>query len=76
MIFELSKGNSCKKTGVILEFFEMSDEEQSGRNVGKTPFGADLSCTFKLIKSAASPACSKCPVKLPATPKVAMFFVS
>ena len=34
-------------------------EKRVGRNVGKTPFGADLSCTFKLIKSAASPACSK-----------------
>ena len=39
---------------------------------GKIAFGADSSVVLIFAKSTASPACSRCPVKFPAIPKVAI----
>ena len=48
----------------------------AGMNVGNTALGAFASAVFTLVKSTASPACSRWPVKLPATPNVAILLKS
>jgi hypothetical protein len=63
-ILSLSNGKVFKYSGTKL-FLD-------GIYVGKIAFGAFSSLVLMCIKSLASPACSRCHVKFPATPKVAI----
>lgn len=68
----LLNGNTPKNLGVTAA----SPSFKFGIKVGKTALGALASLVFTFVKSTASPACSKWPVKLPATPKVAILLKS